>query len=103
VDELHVGLKGTMNALFLRDLAAKIRRGQSGRVINGYSAGGLPYGYRVVKKLDERGEPIRGLREVDEEQAGIIQHIFQEFAARRSARTIAAGLNAIRSLVTTSR
>ena len=27
LDELHVGLKGTMNALFLRDLAAKIRRG----------------------------------------------------------------------------
>jgi hypothetical protein len=24
VDELHVGLKGTMNALFLRDLAAEI-------------------------------------------------------------------------------
>ncbi|MEF2546398.1 recombinase family protein [Aurantimonas sp. E1-2-R+4] len=93
VDELHIGLKGTMNALFLRDLAAKIRRGQSGRVINGYSAGGLSYGYRVVKKLDERGEPIRGLREVDEEQAGIIQRIFQEFASGRSARTIAAGLN----------
>lgn len=93
VDELHVGLKGTMNALFLRDLAAKIRRGQSGRVISGFSAGGLSYGYRVVKKLDERGEPIRGLREVDEEQAGIIQRIFQEFASGRSARTIAAGLN----------
>lgn len=93
VDELHIGLKGTMNALFLRDLAAKIRRGQSGRVISGYSAGGLSYGYRVVKKLDERGEPIRGLREVDEEQAGILQRIFQEFASGRSARTIAAGLN----------
>ncbi|MER8886129.1 recombinase family protein [Mesorhizobium sp. M0663] len=53
VDELHVGLKGTMNALFLRDLAAKIRRGQSGRILNGYNAGGLSYGYRVVKKLDE--------------------------------------------------
>lgn len=93
VDELHVGLKGTMNALFLRDLAAKIRRGQSGRVISGYSAGGLSYGYRVVKKLDERGEPIRGLREVDEEQAGVIRRIFQEFASGRSARTIAASLN----------
>ncbi|MEF2071920.1 recombinase family protein [Consotaella aegiceratis] len=93
VDELHVGLKGTMNALFLRDLAAKIRRGQSGRVINGYSAGGLSYGYRVVKRLDERGEPIRGLREVDEEQASVVLRIYQEFASGRSARTIAAGLN----------
>lgn len=93
VDELHVGLKGTMNALFLRDLAAKIRRGQRGRVVNGYSAGGLSYGYRVVKKVDERGEPIRGLREIDEEQAEVVRRIFREFASGRSARAIAAGLN----------
>ncbi|MEI9431878.1 recombinase family protein [Mesorhizobium sp. Cs1299R1N3] len=93
VDELHVGLKGTMNALFLRDLAAKIRRGQSGRILNGYNAGGLSYGYRVVKKLDERGEPIRGLRETDEMQADVVRRIFREFAAGQSARTIAAGLN----------
>jgi Site-specific recombinases, DNA invertase Pin homologs len=93
VDELHVGLKGTMNALFLRDLAAKIKRGQIGRVVNGYSAGGLSYGYRVVKKLDERGEPIRGLREVDDEQAKVIRRIFREFASGMSARMIAASLN----------
>jgi DNA invertase Pin-like site-specific DNA recombinase len=29
VSELHIGLKGTMNALFLKDLAAKSLRGQS--------------------------------------------------------------------------
>ena len=28
ISELHVGLKGTMNALFLKDLADKVRRGQ---------------------------------------------------------------------------
>ncbi|WP_309083333.1 recombinase family protein [Chelativorans sp.] len=93
VDELHVGLKGTMNALFLRDLAAKIRRGQSGRILNGYAAGGLSYGYRVVKKVDDQGEPIRGLREIDKEQAAIVRRIFREFASGRSARTIAADLN----------
>ena len=32
ISELHVGLKGTMNALFLKDLADKTRRGQRGRV-----------------------------------------------------------------------
>jgi DNA invertase Pin-like site-specific DNA recombinase len=31
ITELHVGLKGTMNALFLKDLADKTRRGLSGR------------------------------------------------------------------------
>ncbi|WP_352609439.1 recombinase family protein [Mesorhizobium opportunistum] len=93
VDELHVGLKGTMNALFLRDLAVKIRRGQSGRILNGYAAGGLSYGYRVVKKIDESGEPIRRLREIDENQAQVVRRIFQELAVGRSARPIAADLN----------
>ncbi|MBJ7442201.1 MAG: recombinase family protein, partial [Sphingopyxis sp.] len=32
VSELHVGLKGTMNALFLKDLAKKTHRGLRGRV-----------------------------------------------------------------------
>lgn len=32
VDGLHVGLKGTMNQLFLKDLANKTRRGLRGRV-----------------------------------------------------------------------
>lgn len=32
INELHVGLKGTMNALFLKDLAAKTHRGLRGRV-----------------------------------------------------------------------
>src|SRR5277367_2435373 len=32
ISELHVGLKGTMNALFLKDLADKTRRGLEGRV-----------------------------------------------------------------------
>ena len=93
VDELHVGLKGTMNALFLRDLAAKINCGQSGRLASGLSAGGLSYGYRLVKMLDDRGEPMRGLRETDEVLADVVQRIFLEYASGRSARTIAAGLN----------
>ena len=50
ITELHVGLKGTMNALFLKDLAAKTHRGLRGRVEDGKSGGGLCYGYRVVKK-----------------------------------------------------
>ncbi len=38
INELHVGLKGTMNALFLKDLALKTRRGLEGRVRQGRSA-----------------------------------------------------------------
>lgn len=32
ISELHVGLKGTMNALFLKDLALKTHRGLRDRV-----------------------------------------------------------------------
>jgi DNA invertase Pin-like site-specific DNA recombinase len=60
VTHSHVGLKGTMNALFLKDLADKVRRGLRGRVEDGKSGGGNSYGYDVVKSLDAKGEPIRG-------------------------------------------
>jgi hypothetical protein len=38
ISELHVGLKGTMNALFLKELAAKTHRGLRGRVEAGKAA-----------------------------------------------------------------
>jgi DNA invertase Pin-like site-specific DNA recombinase len=93
ISELHVGLKGTMNALFLKDLAAKTHRGLRGRVEDGKSGGGLCYGYKVVKNLDARGEPIRGDREIDEGEANIVRRIFREFAAGVGPRTIARTLN----------
>ncbi|WP_319798705.1 recombinase family protein [Nitrobacter sp.] len=93
ISELHVGLKGTMNALFLKDLAAKTHRGIRGRVEEGKSGGGLCYGYKVVKQLDARGEPIRGDREIDEAEADVVRRIFREFAAGVGPRTIARTLN----------
>ena len=48
ITHLHIGFKGTMNALFLKDLAEKTRRGLRGRVEAGKAGGGLCYGYRVV-------------------------------------------------------
>ncbi len=93
IDELHVGLKGTMNALFLKDLAAKTHRGQRGRVEAGKAGGSLGYGYDVVKALDAAGEPIRGERRINERQAGIVRRIFREFANDASPRAIARRLN----------
>ena len=52
ITHLHIGFKGTMNALFLKDLAEKTHRGLRGRIEDGKSAGGLCYGYRVVKALN---------------------------------------------------
>ncbi len=94
INELHVGLKGTMNALFLKDLAQKTHRGLEGRVRQGFSGGGNAYGYDVVRETDTRGEPLRGKRRINEVQAQSIRRIFQEFAAGCSPRAIAKALNA---------
>ena len=93
VTHLHVGLKGTMNALFLKDLADKTRRGQRGRVEAGKSGGGNAYGHDVVKKFDGNGEPIRGDRTINEFQAEVVRRIFRDYAAGKSAKTIAFALN----------
>lgn len=93
ISELHVGLKGTMNALFLKDLAAKTHRGLRGRIEDGKSGGGLCYGYKVVKKLDTYGNPVRGDREIDEVEANIVRRVFREFAEGVGPRTIARRLN----------
>ena len=93
ITHLHVGLKGTMNALFLKDLADKTRRGLRGRVEAGKSGGGLCYGYEVVKRADAAGEPIYGERRIKAEEVEIVRRIFREFAAGTSPRRIAMALN----------
>jgi site-specific DNA recombinase len=87
IGDLHIGLKGAMNALYLKDLADKTRRGLEGRVRAGRSGGGLCYGYAVVP-----GEE-RGGRVVNEDEAAIVRRIFTEFAAGRSPKAIARRLN----------
>jgi site-specific DNA recombinase len=81
ITELHVGLNGTMNALFLKDLAMKTHRGIRGRVEAGNIGGDNAYGYRAVKTLDASGKPVRGEREIIEEQGEIMRRIFREYVA----------------------
>jgi DNA invertase Pin-like site-specific DNA recombinase len=94
VSELHVGLKGTMNALFLKDLADKTRRGLRGRVAAGKSGGGLCYGYDVVRSIGPDGTPITGDRRINPAEAAVVQHVFRAFAANTSPRRIVRQLNA---------
>ena len=93
ISELHVGLKGTMGALYLKDLALKTRRGLEGRVRAGRSGGGLCYGYKIARETDPAGNPIRGGRVIDEAEAEVIRRIFRDYAAGRSSRAIAWALN----------
>ncbi len=92
ITHLHIGFKGTMNALFLKDLAEKTHRGLRGRVEDGKSAGGLCYGYRVVKVLNA-GTVTTGEREVVPEEARLVERIFRDFIAGVSPKQIAKNLN----------
>lgn len=94
VSTLHIGLKGTMNAMFLKDLADKTRRGLSGRVEKGKSGGGLTYGYDIVKQMDANGEPVRGDRTINQTEAAVVERIMRDYVAGQSPIKIARQLNA---------
>ena len=93
VSELHVGLKGTMNALFLKDLAKKTHRGLRGRVEKGKSGGGLCYGYDVVRRFSSEGEAVHGERSINAAEAEVVRQVFRQFANGLSPQTIARRLN----------
>ncbi|MFZ2137520.1 MAG: recombinase family protein, partial [Xanthobacteraceae bacterium] len=93
IGELHVGLKGTMNALFLKDLAEKTRRGLRGRIEAGGSGGGVCFGYNVVRETAPDGMPMPGGRRINETEAEVVRKIFRAFASGLSPRRIAFDLN----------
>ncbi len=93
INELHIGLGGTMSAIFLRQLAEKTHRGLEGRVRAGKSAGGISYGYRVDRQLRPDGTMTTGQRVIDPGQAKVISGIFEAYARGESARSIAITLN----------
>lgn len=94
VTDITATFRGLMDAQFRKDLGAKVKRGQRGTISQKRSAAGIAYGYRKANRLDERGELIRGLREIDDDQAEVVRRIFSEYAAGFSPRQIAERLNA---------
>ncbi|MGE3955542.1 MAG: recombinase family protein [Vicinamibacterales bacterium] len=89
---LHIGLKGTMNAMFLKELADKTRRGLRGRVELGKSGGGACFGYRIVRTFKD-GVVSTGEREIVAEESDIVQRIFKDYIAGISPKQIAKDLN----------
>jgi len=85
---LQIGMRGMIGAMYLADLADKTRRGLMGVATSGRIPGGLSYGYRAIE-----GE-VRGLRAIIPEEADIVRHIFERYAAGHSPRAIAKALNA---------
>jgi site-specific DNA recombinase len=93
ITHLHIGLKGTMNALFLKELAEKTRRGLRGRIELGKAGGGVSFDYRIVHRI-ENGVVTTGEREIVPEEAAIVRRIFNDYRAGASPKQIAKALNA---------
>jgi DNA invertase Pin-like site-specific DNA recombinase len=93
VDEIKFAVAGLLGAIFLKHLIDKTLRGMSAAVLAGRFAGGKAYGYKRVIKVDDKGELVRGLLEIDEEQAEVVRRIFAWFAAGLSSIQIATRLN----------
>lgn len=93
LSELHIGMKGSMNAIFIKDLSDKTRRGLMGRALAGKCAGGKAYGYKNLVKYTEAGEPIKGDRSIIQIEAATINRIFTDYANGISPKKIAEALN----------
>ncbi len=85
-DQVQVGIRGLVGALYLQDLAHKVRRGMAGVVRDGRHAGGRAYGYRPVA-----GRP--GELEIVEDEAAVVQRVFRSYVAGQTPRAIAGQLN----------
>lgn len=83
--ELLIAMHGMVDGLYLREMAAKIRRGLRGQIERGYATGSITYGYHTVPvpdpsgKTDVNGYPVLlGKRVVVEPaEARVIVQIFE--------------------------
>ena len=77
-EEIHIGVKGLVGALYLKDLAQKTKRGQAGVVRDGRHNGGRSYGYRPIAGQN-------GKLEIVEDEAAVVRRIFEAYIARKVA------------------
>jgi site-specific DNA recombinase len=85
-DQIQVGIRGIVGALFLTDLAHKVRRGAMGNIREGKHAGGLAYGYNTTP-----GQP--GEWVINDAQAAVVRRIFTQYIAGERTPAIARKLN----------
>ena len=93
ISELHIGLSGTIGALYLKQLAEKTRRGLRGRVEKGRSGGGNSFGYDVVLGRKADGSADAGARRINVAEAKVVRRIHKLYADGVSPRMIAKKLN----------
>ena len=91
---LSYGFRAVMNDQYLVDLGHKTSRGLKARAAKGLATGGVPFGYRTKKNLDERGHSLGSTIHIHEEEAQTVNRIFKLWIDGNSCRGIAGLLNA---------
>jgi site-specific DNA recombinase len=77
-----VAVHGLVDGLYLREMAAKIKRGLRGQAERGYATGSITYGYKTVPESDpNRSGEVVGFRvQIDEREASTVRQIFEWYA-----------------------
>src|SRR5687767_9063723 len=81
--EVVVTVHGMVDGLYVREMAAKIKRGLRGQHESGYATGVITYGYDTVPARDpNRVGGFLGWRiEVNEAEAEVVRQVFEWHAA----------------------
>jgi len=99
--ETLVAVHGMVDGLFLREMAAKIKRGLAGQLDRGFATGGRTFGYRTVPVPDPTGKTdgngyavLAGKRvEIAPAEARTVVQIFEWYAAGLGAGRLVERLN----------
>lgn len=94
VSSMELGLRAVLNNEMLEQARYRTREGMKTVAKKGRVPGGICFGYSVKKMMGDDGNPIRGLREINTEEAAIIVWIFKQYAKGISPDAIAEILNA---------
>ena len=91
---LSYGFRAVMNEQYLVDLGHKTSRGLRARAEKGLATGGVPFGYRTKKNLDEQGKSLGSDIHIHDEEAKLVNRIFKLWIDGNSCSGIAGLLNA---------
>lgn len=93
VSSMELGLRAVLNNEILEQVRYRTREGMKTVAKKGRVPGGICYGYSVKKMIGENGDPIRGLREINAEEAAVIVWIFKQYLKGVSPDKMAEILN----------
>ena len=99
--ELRVKVMELHNSATIGELSRRVRRGQSGRILSGLTAGDYPYGYESFLVHPDRAYTGRGPKpeknvRINEEEARWVRQIFEWFLAKWSVSGIARELTRLK-------